>query len=112
MSKAKGWHKKIDYIKFCYVYEKWLCRQITSTQKCAEIVGLSRPTLVKYFNMVLLGEPLPENLFFEESLKGVRVEGKVYDENFQEWKDPKRDKGVVTHNSLEDVLKNGKYGTD
>lgn len=105
---TKGWHKKIDFIKFDYVYTMWLTRRISSIGKCAEIVGLSKPTLTKYFNMVLNGEALPENLFTEESLKGIRVEGKEYDEDFdkKEWHNTRRNNGVVTHNPLED-LKNG-----
>lgn len=60
--------KKIDKDKYYEALDMFLHQGMT-TVKCAEHVGLSARTLVKYFNTSLRGEPLPKGLFFEDEDK-------------------------------------------
>lgn len=58
---AAGVHK-IDKDKFFESYDRWFRGEITLT-KAAEIVGISRKTLRKYFNYVIEGREFPDTLF-------------------------------------------------
>ena len=63
---AGGWVKQIDKDKFYGSIEMFLNGNI-SLCKVAEIVGLSVPTLRKYYEIVITGNKLPENLFNGEN---------------------------------------------
>lgn len=58
---AAGVHK-ISKEKFFEAYEKW-SQEGLSLGKCAEIAGVSVPTLKKYFAVLIAGEEFPDNLF-------------------------------------------------
>lgn len=58
---AAGVHK-IDKDKFFEAYERWFRGEITLT-KAAEIAGISRKTLRKYFAYVIEGKEFPDTLF-------------------------------------------------
>lgn len=58
---AKG-VRTIDKDKFFKALYSFYNGEI-SLRKAAKYVGISIPTLTKYFNMVLLEEELPDNLF-------------------------------------------------
>lgn len=61
----KGSVKKIDKDKFIEAYNAWALDGLAIHKAC-KIVGLSTPTFTKYVRMVLLGEELPEGLFFDD----------------------------------------------
>ena len=63
---AGGWVKQIDKDKFYGSLEMFLSGNI-SLCKAAEMVGLSVPTLRKYYEIVITGKKLPENLFKDEN---------------------------------------------
>ena len=57
--------KKIDKDKFIEACNAWMVDK-QSINKARKIVGLSAPTFTKYLRMVLMHEPLPEGLFFDD----------------------------------------------
>lgn len=61
---AGKWIKQIDKEKFYRSLEMFL-RAETSLKNAAKMVGLSTPTLRKYYEMAIAGRPLPDNLFKE-----------------------------------------------
>ena len=63
---AGGWVKQINKDKFYGSLEMFLSGNI-SLCKAAEMVGLSVPTLRKYYEIVITGKKLPENLFKGEN---------------------------------------------
>nr|DAJ67538.1 MAG TPA: helix-turn-helix, Psq domain [Caudoviricetes sp.]DAV57151.1 MAG TPA: helix-turn-helix, Psq domain [Caudoviricetes sp.] len=58
---AKGVHK-IDKEKFYYAYNQWAQCKMSMT-KAAKYVGVSPPTISKYFWKLINGEEFPDNLF-------------------------------------------------
>lgn len=58
---AGGVHT-IDKEKFFEAYDRWLSEKL-SFKKCAEIAGVSIPTLQKYFAVVITGGEFPDTLF-------------------------------------------------
>jgi hypothetical protein len=54
--------KTIDEQKFCEAYMMFIHGEI-SIRKAAKYIGISDATVMKYFNMALLGEPFPDTLF-------------------------------------------------
>lgn len=58
---AKG-VKTIDKDKFYDAFTKFCNGQI-NIGEAAEIISISKPTVVKYFNMALLGQKFPDTLF-------------------------------------------------
>lgn len=61
---AGKWIKQIDKEKFYRSLEMFL-RAETTLKNAAKMVGLSTPTLRKYYEMAIAGIPLPDNLFKE-----------------------------------------------
>lgn len=61
---AGKWIKQIDKEKFYRSLEMFL-RAETTLKNAAKMVGLSTPTLRKYYEMEIAGRPLPDNLFKE-----------------------------------------------
>ena len=59
---AGGWVKQINKDKFYGSLDMFLNGSI-SLCKAAEMVGLSVPTLRKYYEIVITGNKLPKNLF-------------------------------------------------
>ena len=55
----------IDKEKFYDGYEKVITGQM-SMNKAKDYIGISWPTMRKYFNMVYRGEELPDTLFKKE----------------------------------------------
>lgn len=58
---ARGVHK-IDKEKFFYAYNQWAQCKMSLT-KAAKYVGVSQPTISKYFWKLINGEEFPDNLF-------------------------------------------------
>ena len=63
---AGGWVKQINKNQFYSSLEMFLNGNI-SLCKASEMVGLSVPTLRKYYEIVITGNKLPENLFKGEN---------------------------------------------
>lgn len=63
---AGGWVKQINKDKFYGSLEMFL-RGDLSLNKASKMVGLSVPTLRKYYEIVITGKKLPENLFKDEN---------------------------------------------
>lgn len=64
-AELKGAVKKIDKDKFIEACNAWMVDK-QSINKARKIVGLSAPTFTKYLRMVLMHEPLPDGLFFDD----------------------------------------------
>lgn len=54
--------RKIDRDKFIEAFTRW-CRCEISMEKAAKIVGVSKPTIKKYFTYLVEGKEFPDNLF-------------------------------------------------
>ena len=63
---AGGWVKQIDKDTFYGSLEMFLSGDL-SLNKASKMVGLSVPTLRKYYEIVITGNKLPENLFKGEN---------------------------------------------
>ena len=57
--------KSIDKKKFYEAYDMFI-NQYVSLEKCAKHVGISIPTLKKYFEYEILGNEFPDTLFGKE----------------------------------------------
>lgn len=62
---ARGTHK-CDYRKFIKAYNSFVVEGKTLTE-AQKICGIGKATMIKYFNMVLLNEPIPPGVFFDEN---------------------------------------------
>lgn len=61
--------KKIDKQKFYEAYDMFLnCGM--SLEKCAKHVGISVPTLKKYFEYEIFGKEFPDTLFEKRNRRG------------------------------------------
>lgn len=57
--------KKMDKEKFIKAYNGFIAGRL-SLKKAAKVAERSVPTIKKYFKMVLMNQPLPEDLFLED----------------------------------------------
>ncbi|RHP57439.1 hypothetical protein DWZ16_11120 [Clostridium sp. AF29-8BH] len=65
------WIAKLSEKRFCEAYMEFYNGKM-SINKASEYLGISRPTTTKYFSMVLLGQPLPKDLFKKKFKKKSR----------------------------------------
>lgn len=62
---TRGTHK-CDYRKFIKAYNAFVVEGKTLTE-AQKICGMGKAPMIKYFNMVLLNEPIPPGVFFDEN---------------------------------------------
>ena len=72
---ARGAHK-CDYRKFIKAYNAFVVEGKTLTE-AQKICGMGKATMIKYFNMVLLNEPIPPGVFFDENGRLYSSSGRV-----------------------------------
>lgn len=63
VKKGKFNEYKFRYALDMYIRGKW------NQEKCCELLGCSKPTLMKYFNMYYLNEEMPDGLFEDRNGK-------------------------------------------
>lgn len=62
MARKGNNEKQMDLPKFKYALDMYIRGKWTQ-QRCAEHLGCSIPTVMKYFNMYYLGEEIPSRVF-------------------------------------------------